>query len=132
MAGLYFILALLFSFTGIPLGFILSLIAPEEIIPGKKYLLFLKYLLFFGIFAAGNYSFLSKGDYLFGLIFSVIMLLSFLLAYIKTKFIELGNYLVFILLFLTETNKDIALILLSLIFLYGFPAGTLIRKIYSA
>ena len=132
MTGLYFILALLFSFTGIPLGFILSLIAPEEIIPGKKYLLFLKYLLFFGIFAAGNYSFLSKGDYLFGLIFSVIMLLSFLLAYIKTKFIELGNYLVFILLFLTETNKDIALILLSLIFLYGFPAGTLIRKIYSA
>jgi len=131
MITLYPLLALLFSFTGIIFGLILSLIAPEEIVPGKRYLLFLKYILFFAIFVVGNYSFLLIGDYYFGLIFSIIIPVLFILTYVKLPFIEYGNYVVFSIMFLVEVNFELSLILASLIFLYGFPTGTLLRKIYA-
>ena len=130
MITLYPLLALLFSFTGIIFGLILSLIAPEEIVPGKRYLLFLKYILFFAIFVVGNYSFLLIGDYYFGLIFSIIIPVLFILTYVKLPFIEYGNYVVFSIMFLVEVNFELSLILASLVFLYGFPTGTLLRKIY--
>jgi len=131
MITLYPLLALLFSFTGIIFGLILSLIAPEEIVPGKRYLLFLKYILFFAIFVVGNYSFLLIGDYYFGLIFSIIIPVLFILTYVKLPFIEYGNYVVFSIMFLVEVNFELSLILASLVFLYGFPTGTLLRKIYT-
>jgi len=126
------ILMLLFAFSGFFFGFLLSFLAPEEIKPGKKYFLFLKEALFLLISLYAFLTFLYFKFYYF--IFLPLIYLSLLFFFIKKQkpFLrESFNYLFFAslyFLFLVYLNpSSLSLLFLALIFLYGFPAGTLIR-----
>ena len=124
------ILALIISLMGILGGIILGFIAPEELRLGKKYFVFAKFSLFIVLFLMINY-FLYKSDQLIVLsIFSILAVVLFVLNIaIKKRFIELFNYIIFVVPYFflkTETNQ---LILASALFIYGLVAGTLLKKL---
>lgn len=110
------ILGLIISWLGVFVGFGLKKIAKEEIEPGKKNLSLLQAILFVLIliwfFYAVNVSILYK--VVIAVILAVIIYL--------TK----NNYAILGIMF--GLNPD--LVLSSLIFLYGFPTGSLMKENY--
>lgn len=119
------ILSIAFSLSGIIFGMILSLISPEEMLPGKRYFILLRRTLF----AAISLSIVLS---LFGNIFlSLFFLIIFTILFLsESRFNNKSFYVIHYILFIipyfliSEQNRSI---LASLIFLYGFPAGTLLR-----
>lgn len=122
------LLILLISLTGILFGLILARIAPEELRPGKKYFSFLKRVIFVVIFFFGSYHLLEK---LFVLIpFLILMVIIFVIGlYSRNSYLEIINYSLFVVPYFFLTEPTAHLLLASLIFLYGFPTGTLMGKI---
>ncbi|MBI2112765.1 hypothetical protein HYT52_04480 [Candidatus Woesearchaeota archaeon] len=150
------IVALVFSLLGLVVGVILSRIAEEEILPGKKYFYLLKRIIFL---VAGflmsyyllEYHFLKAftGNYsLWNLIFIVINLCLYVgLMIFELKlnkpsnqgYWETANYLLLVLsygwiTFVLKSTVDMGFTFVSLIFLYGFPTGTILwpAKVKSA
>jgi len=119
------VLILLFSLMGVVLGVILTLIAPEEIREGKKYFVLLKRFIFITIYLL-VFVYLINQIYLYPFVlFSVIL---FILDFKSNKkILYVLHYLVFIPPYFLNTNQNFQLILASLIFLYGFPVGSLLR-----
>ncbi len=151
---------LLFSLTGFIFGIILSLIAPEELKPGKKYFLLIKRILFLLLFFTINFFFYQHNQYFYLIPFTIIALVLFTIELKlaseseklpkeglenlkdsqkglensknsqsdKSVYYEIPNYLIFIIPYFLISNQTFHILLPSLIFLYGLPAGTLIRK----
>lgn len=116
---------LLISLTGLLFGYILTYIAPEELKPGKKYFIWMKRVIFVVIVALVAYQLLSQ--WLWGISFLIIGILLFVINLKKYNlFLEIFNYLLFIIPYFFIDEK---LILASLIFLYGLPAGTSLRTL---
>ncbi len=129
------ILMLLISLAGFPIGFILSVISPEELRPGKKYFILIQRILFGLIFVFSVYFFVYLKHY--NLIWVPFIFLGLFLMTIRKKVLkdhfylkEISNYLFFIIMYLfviTLNGQNFKLILLSLMFLYGLPSGSLFR-----
>jgi len=142
------IVALVFSLLGLVVGVILSRIAKEEILPGKKYFYLLKRIIFL---AAGlmiayyllEYNYLQAfiGKYSGRNIGLVAVCLSLYLGLMiletrwnrgwKQTYWEIANYLLLVLsygwiTFGLKSSVDVEFTFASLIFLYGFPTGTIL------
>ena len=125
------ILILLFSLTGIIFGLILALIAPEELRAGKKYFLLLKKIIFIIIFFLINYYLYLAENYYVLIPFTILGIVLFIIEFMQIKPIyELSNYLIFVIPYFFVTNNKFHLLLAGLIFLYGLPTGTLLRKTF--
>ena len=125
------VLVLLFSLTGTIFGLILALIAPEELNPGKKYFILLKRTIFAIIFFLVNYYlYLAKNYYLL-IPFTILAIVLFIIEFVQKKPIyELFNYLIFVIPYFFVMDNQFHLLLAGLIFIYGLPTGTLLRKAF--
>ena len=129
------IFMLIISLAGFLVGFILSIISPEELRPGKKYFILIHRILFSIIIIHSIYfSIYIKQLYLITIPASFLVLYLVLLRkrFIKDYFYlkEISNYLFFIItyfLIITLNGQNFKLLFLSLVFIYGLPAGTLLR-----
>jgi len=123
------ILILLFSLTGIIFGLILALIAPEELKAGKKYFLLSKRIIFVLIFFLVNYYLYLAKNYYVLIPFTILAIILFVLELTSQKKIyELFNYFIFTIPYFFSTENTFHLLLAVLIFGYGFPLGTLLKK----
>lgn len=131
MTGL--IIKLLLSLTGIVIGVILAKIAAEELKLGDKYFEIIRRALFVILFLVINYYFLMEKMIVHLIIFALLMILLFAANLffvshrkVKKQYLEAANYLVFIIPYLLIGDSAFQLLIVSLIFLYGFPVGTLL------
>ena len=108
------IIALLISYLGVFVGFKLSEIAKEEIVPGKKNLV----ILLNGLYILALLWFFYSVPVT--LLYKIILAVVLVVVYLLFK----KNYSVLGLMF--GLNPDF--LMASLIFLYGFPAGSLMLK----
>ncbi|MBS3124124.1 hypothetical protein J4437_05840 [Candidatus Woesearchaeota archaeon] len=125
-------LALLVSLLGLVLGFVLAYLAPEEIVTGRKYILGVKTLINLIIIIIIFYS--LRGNLILAiplLILSLILLLVNIVS--KNKYMDGINYLYFSGAYIImqiippfEFNQQYKMLLLSLIFIYGLPTGSLL------
>lgn len=118
-------LPLLTSLTGLLFGYILTYIAPEEINLSRKYFLLMKRIIFVIIGITITYFLAVKSLWW---IFLILIFVGILLMELKIKHRqkEIIIYLSFIIPYFFINEK---LLLASLIFLYGFPLGSMLRKI---
>lgn len=125
-------LTLLFSLTGLIVGFIVSMFALEELEDGLKYFFFLKWVLLSLIFLTINYFFLDVGNYLLNVIFSFVIMVIFIVE-MKNRSLaaELAYYVTFVavnfILILMLILPEYLVFLNVLVFLYGVPVGTLLH-----
>ena len=116
----------LFSLTGILFGLILSFIAPEELTPGKKYFILLRRSLF--VLATLLILFTFRNNLYLVLIF--LALSAALLALdmkVKNIFVSFLPYVLYLPAFFLLLEPHFRMVLVILVFLYGFPLGTLLR-----
>lgn len=122
---------LVISLTGILCGIALSYISPEELVPGKKYFLLVKRIIHLMFILLIGYLAYSEKNY--WLLIPLILALSLLIMQFKLEKInyysESANYLIFISPYFFISQNNFQLLLAVLIFLYGLPTGTLLRKI---
>ena len=122
------ILQVLFSLSGIVFGLALTYIAPEEIQPGKKYFIFLKRILFVLISGTIIYSFAVSINVPLLLLSLAFLLPLFMVDFkIKRKEAYWLHYLFFVIAYFFISEVQLKIILASLIFLYGFPVGSLLK-----
>ena len=117
-------LAPIISFLGFPFGLFLSFVSPEEMNPGKKYFKLLQNLLLVLIlFFIFNY-------YSLPLIASILITITVFLGVFcwQNKYKSIILYLILaVLLYLSSKNPLLFALESSLIFMYGVPAGSLIK-----
>ena len=116
------------SYIGLFVGFILAMIAEEEIKPGKKYLIYLQKIILLLIFIF-LVTYINLNYTL------AILILAFIIIHIikksyKKEFNEIPyTYIILAIIFyLSSKNPNLFVIESSLIFLYGLPAGSLLTK----
>ncbi len=112
------------SLAGILCGVALSYIAPEELAVGKKYFTWLKRVLWVILLGITGYSFISNYTLLIigAVLFMGLLILDFIT---ENKYFYVLNYILLIATyFLLPSNQ---LLFASVMFLYGFPSGTLLR-----
>ncbi len=110
---------------GIVVGWVLSLIAPEELDDGKKYFVWGLRLLFIGMLAVGGW--LLFDGLLFMILFLLvgIVVLVLLMRKRNVKMSLIPYLLIIPMLFYSYSN-----LLAVLLFLYGFPVGLLFHETY--
>ncbi|PIN75451.1 hypothetical protein COV17_03870 [Candidatus Woesearchaeota archaeon CG10_big_fil_rev_8_21_14_0_10_36_11] len=123
------LLPLLFSITGILFGYILARIAPEELNSGKKYFILLQHVLYGLIVILTGYYLYNVNLVILFVWVSIAVAFFILKLKIKTKYKEIGSYIIFAVPYFINTSQTFQLLLVTLIFLYGFPFGTLLKKI---
>ena len=112
----------LISFLGLLVGILLAFSAKEELKPGKKYFMWMQkiILLLILIFLL---NFFNMALYLKVIIYTLFI---FLMAInIKSQIIYLVLGIIF---FISSKNPELFIINSVLIFLYGFPSGSLFAK----
>jgi hypothetical protein len=115
------IMILIAGLIGLLSGYALSLIAPEELKDGKKYLIILRRALFVAISLIILYGLWSTPIYFILVLISMIIL-TYLIEW-KSIFFQIFVYALFIgIQFLI--NQEI---ITTLLFLYGFPVAALIQ-----
>ena len=116
--------SVLFSLLGVVAGFILAKIAPEELELGKKYFIYFQNLLYVLILFV--ILFFLYPSYIFMLVFFVS---SVVLFFIKRKiiWIEILTYGFFFSSLFLIKQQSFYPILASLLFIYGFPIGSLLE-----
>ena len=115
---------------GIIFGFILALIAPEELRVGKKLFKIGKWAMFGVIFLLGNYYLSLFSSFVIMSVFSVLMIIMFVLELIyNKKSYELFNYIIFTIPYVVIADDTFHLIFASTIFVYGLVVGTLFKKL---
>ena len=120
----------LIVFFGLIIGIILAYIAPEELKDGKKYFIFLQnfLLLLILFFLLYLYKFNLALNILISL--ALFFLLYFYLNNKKHQKIKYIDYAFLgIIFYLSAKNTSLFLVQSALIFIYGFPAGSLLLKI---
>ncbi len=119
-------LTAIISYLGLLIGFLLAVIAKEELKPGKKYFIFLQTIILLLIF-------------LFLLIFIkliyllVLLILASIIIYCLKRNKEFNElpyiYIILsVIFFLSSKILNLFIIESSLIFLYGLPTGSLLTK----
>ncbi|HLC90574.1 MAG TPA: hypothetical protein VJI15_02295 [Candidatus Nanoarchaeia archaeon] len=122
---------LIIGIFGLVGGAILSLIAVEELVAGRRYFILMKRMLFLIISLLIFYFFREKIVFLI-IFFLAAVLLFTIEFYGKSSWKELGNYAFVVLAYALSSNGNYHLLLSSFLFLYGLPTGTLLwqaRKI---
>ena len=113
------------AFLGFPIGLFLSFVSPEEMKPGKKYFKLLQNLLLvFILFFVFDY-------YTIPLAISIILTVAVFLGvfYWQNKHKSIILYLILaVLLYLSSKDTSLFAIESSLIFMYGLPAGSLLKS----
>lgn len=133
------ILVLLLSLSGLLFGLALAYIAPEELKAGKKYFLWLKRILFIVIAVVIADQLASPFPkkiilWIILIIFLLASVILFILNLIKKKHFqetfsrEIFNYILFFIPYFFMGSTEGKLLIASLIFLYGLPAGTLLKR----
>jgi len=129
MTPLIYFLAMIISTLGIGVGVLLAFFAKEELRGLEKYLSLLKKLLI--SFAAATVSYFALGSLSYGIMALVAMLVITFFSHLRHFSLasELGGYLVMgIVFFVASLSESSFGLVASLIFLYGFAAGSLIAK----
>lgn len=125
MAILQHILVILVSFAGLGVGYLLALLSPEEMQPGRRYFLILEMIFRILAFIPVLYFSIMHSGLLFLLFFGG-MAMSFFIRDFTLRLILL--YIAFIpLILITAENFSIYMLQASFVFLYGLPAGTLMK-----
>ena len=120
-------LELLISLGGIICGYLLTYIAPEEIDAGQRYFLFLKRSLWVILALTSLFFFIKAQNILWGILFFLALGILFTITlFWKHVVIEIVNYITFLSIILLS-QKEAQLLLASVVFLYGLPAGTLLK-----
>jgi hypothetical protein len=121
--------ALIFSFTGLLLGWLLAKIAPEELKHGQKYFQLLKQVLFIAITLSGLILMWKQSSWLW---FFVILILAIGLYVTNMKQknfpTTLFEYLLYVLIYVATQIEQGQFFIAALIFLYGFPIGLMAEK----
>ncbi|MBI2151556.1 hypothetical protein HYU21_02400 [Candidatus Woesearchaeota archaeon] len=125
-------LALLVSLLGLPLGFVLASLVQEEIVTGRKYIFAVKTIINLIIIIIIFNS--LRGNLILAIPLLILSLILFLVNIAsKNKYLELANYLYFLGAYIImqiipplEFNQQYKMLLLSLIFIYGLPTGSLL------
>ncbi len=124
-------------FIGLIVGLILSYVAFEELEYGREYFHLAKRMIMLLFFIAAGVLFLMKSLYFLGAMFlvvSIVILYLELVAHYELTKLDLLYYLFFLgvyfILFYNGMQKEESEILVSLIFLYGVPVGTLLHLSY--
>lgn len=114
----------LLSLAGILVGMILARIAPEEIPQGKKYFHFLERVLFMSLSIISSFLLYGQHIVLF-LLFIISVILVFIFTFsITNPLVLLVSYVFFFIpYFISGTSSALVP---SLLFLYGFPVGTIL------
>jgi hypothetical protein len=116
-------LASLFVGFGVFCGVFLAFIAPEELKPGKKYFIFFRTLLFISLVAVLVFSFYTSS------LLVVLLCLVSLLDLFLNKISEILRFGFLGLFFYFGTQiGSLSILVFSLIFLYGLPAGSLLAN----
>ena len=117
-------LAPIIAFLGFPIGLFLSFLSPEEMKPGKKYFKLLQNLLLvFILFFVFDY-------YAIPLLISIVLTVAVFLGvfYWQNKHKSVILYLILaVLIYLSSKDTSLFAIESSLIFIYGIPAGSLLK-----
>ena len=123
MEILNYVLVALIASTGLVLGRILAGIAKEEIKPGTKYLLLLQKALF--CLAAAFLIYINRTNvhYIWALSLAIFIYLSW---FKKIPFYAISAFLG-VLFYLASLTENFTL-LSAVVFLHGFPAGSLIKS----
>ncbi len=116
---------LVITYLGLAAGIILSYIAKEEIMIGRKYLKLLQKILL-SLVVLFVFYFLNINIILV-IIISVVILL--LLLFIKNIHQQYMYALLGLFYWISSKNINAFIIISSLIFLYGFPTGSLLIKV---
>jgi hypothetical protein len=121
---------LIVSYIGIIFGFILALIAPEELRAGRKLFKIGKWVMFGVIFLLANYYLSVFSSVIAISVFSILMVIMFVLELVYNKKIyELINYIIFTIPYIVISDDTFRLVFASVVFVYGLVAGTLIKKL---
>tara|TARA_Y100000310_G_C20271301_1_gene618156 strand:- start:88 stop:468 length:381 start_codon:yes stop_codon:yes gene_type:complete len=124
------LLTLIFSLTGIFFGYLLTRIAPEELKSGRKYFVLIKRILFILISVFVSFYFIQYVSLLVTLIFVVLFILVFVLQLkIKKTWTELFPFVIFLSSVIFYSEQNFYLVLSSLMFIYGLPVGSLLKKL---
>ncbi len=130
MNALIAILTLIVSYLGIIFGYVLALITPEELRASKKWFKVGKFVMLGIIFLLANYYLYLFSSVVMLSIFSVLMVIMFVLELVYMKRIyELFNYVVFTIPYIMISDDAFRLIFASVLFVYGLVAGTLLKKL---
>ena len=121
MAVLNYILALVFSFSGIFAGMLLGKIAKEELKPGKEYLIWMQNIIL--IIAAILVLYYFQIHIVLFILAGLILTVG--LIYFRPKAV-IGYIILAALILLIMENTNFFMVISSLAFLYGFPTGSLI------
>lgn len=133
------ILPLLISLLGLPIGYLLSFLTAEEIRPGEKYFQWLEKILLIVFVGVLGYGFFRENKWILLIVLTVVGLSILGLDFTTKKLYPgagrrtarttatLTTYAFFVLAYLLLPSQQ--LLLASIIFLYGLPAGTMMKKI---
>ena len=81
-------------------------------------------------FLVNYYLYLAKNYYLL-IPFTILAIVLFIIEFVQKKPIyELFNYLIFVIPYFFVMDNQFHLLLAGLIFIYGLPTGTLLRKAF--
>jgi hypothetical protein len=126
---LTYFLAMIVAALGIGVGVLLAFFAKEELESLEKYLSWLKKALI--SLAAAAAAYFALGSWIYGVLALAAMLVIVFLSQLKHFSLtsELGGYLMLgAVFFAASLNEGGFALVASLIFLYGFPAGSLLAK----
>ena len=112
------------SSAGLLSGVALSYIASEELAAGQKYFIYLRSVLFILLSLAILYSLYSSFLFLVPLFFVLFAILFVVDLKIESAMAYLFHYLAFLTAYFLIQD---GILIAALLFLYGFPAGTLLR-----
>jgi hypothetical protein len=130
MNNLIATLTIVVSYLGIIFGYILALIAPEELRVARKYFRIGKFAMLGIIFFLANYYLLLFNSILTLSIFSILMIVMFVLELVYNKrAYEFSNYIIFTIPYVVITDNTFRLIFASTIFIYGLVSGTLLKNL---
>ncbi|HLD72247.1 MAG TPA: hypothetical protein VJA23_01545 [Candidatus Nanoarchaeia archaeon] len=126
------ILILLFSVSGIIWGYVLGLIAPEELGKSKKYFVWANRIMLGLILILVDYHWYGLKEYLLLIIFTVLIIFLFLMEIVfiaKRKVYQLLIYFLILISFFLISDLNFRLILASMIFGYNLISGTLLKRV---
>lgn len=116
------ILTLIVSFLGLPIGFLLAMIAKEELNKGESYFIWVQDIIL--IISVNSFFYSSSKNIL--TLAAIFFITSYLIVKFRPRAI-IGYILLIIIFYLSLDNFNITLLISSFIFLYGLPTAALIK-----
>ena len=127
-------LKLAIALTGLLFGVLLANIAPEELVPGRKYFILLQRLLAGIIVVIAVYALIQASEFLLLGVFSILVVTMVFLDIttldnpLSKLWTRLGFYGILAIPYVASSNQAFQLLLARLLFVYGLPVGTLLVR----